>query len=173
MSSAHNAPYGLGCWHSVNGRSHWKSSLVFKDLEMTLQICHLSLTCPELLVKSLETYYGITDPNSCTAKTAQQLLPTERQWEIRNLKLFMEPQKLFSWCFIWILVFHFRCYSFFRHTISTQFILSLQQIQTQTSYGPLIRTPICNSKASKLLGNSPQTFTVLQLGPDRTEPPSH
>lgn len=29
------------------------------------------------------------------AKAAQQRLPTERQWEIRNWKLLMEPQKIF------------------------------------------------------------------------------
>lgn len=62
---------------------------------MTSQKCHLSLPCPEALEKSLETCYGITEPNSCIAKEAQQHLPTERQWEIRNWKLLMEPQKIF------------------------------------------------------------------------------
>lgn len=32
------------------------------------------------------------------------------------------PKDFFSRCFIWILVFHFIRYSFFRHTISTRFI---------------------------------------------------
>lgn len=71
-----------------------KSSLVFKDLGMTLQKCHLSLPCPESLEKSLETCYGIAEPNSHIAKAARQHLPTGKQWEIPNWKLSMEPQTI-------------------------------------------------------------------------------
>lgn len=38
----HNAPYGLGCWHSAKGRGNWKSSPFFKGLTMDLQKCNLS-----------------------------------------------------------------------------------------------------------------------------------
>lgn len=93
--SAHNAPYGLGCWHSVNGRSHWKSSLVFKDLEMTLQKCHLSLP-PLSRITRKTPGNGLWNCRGqfSQAKAAWQHLPTGRQWEMRNWKLLMEPQSI-------------------------------------------------------------------------------
>lgn len=51
---------------------------------MTLQKCHLSLPCPELLEKSLETRYGITEPNSHCQSSAAALTYRET---VRNKKL--------------------------------------------------------------------------------------
>lgn len=95
MSSAHNAPYGLGCWHSVKGRSHWKSSLLFKDLGMTLQKCHLSLPSLSRITRKIPgNRLWNCRAQFPQAKAAQQHLPTGKEWEMRNWKLSMEPQNI-------------------------------------------------------------------------------
>lgn len=167
----HNAPYGLGSWHSAKGRGNWESSPFFKALRMALQKCHLSNVKFSRKKKSLEMCCGITDKFPHGQSSPAALTCRER---VGNRKWggFNGPWKFFSWCFIWILVFRFSCDSFFRHTILVKFIQNLQQIRRKTSYGPLIWTPSCNSEVPETLGNRPKTFTGPRFGPELTEPPS-
>lgn len=77
MSSAHNAPYGPGCWHSLNGRSHRKSSLVFKDLGMALQKCHLSMPSLSKIARKIPgNRLWNCRAQFSQPKAAQQHLPT-------------------------------------------------------------------------------------------------
>lgn len=94
MSSAHNAPYGPGCWHSLNGRSHRKSSLVFKDLGMALQKCHLSMPSLSRIARKIPgNRLWNCRAQFSQAKTAQQHLPAGT---VKNekLELLMEPQNI-------------------------------------------------------------------------------
>lgn len=92
----HNAPYGLGCWHSAKGRGNWESSPFFKALRMALQKCHLSnVKFSRKKKKSLEMCCGITETNSHMGRAAQQHLPAGREWEIGNGEVLMGPERFF------------------------------------------------------------------------------
>lgn len=91
----HNAPYGLGCWHSAKGRGNWESSPFFKALRMALQKCHLSNVKFSRKKKSLEMCCGITETNSHMGRAAQQHLPAGREWEIGNGEVLMDPERFF------------------------------------------------------------------------------